>query len=415
MSELNAAVTVPKSNHFKLAAATGVIQTKENPIDLGDYTNFDTVNRFFRYQQLIKSNPYSFIAMKKLKTSLTKGLDFDGKKSLVKEFQTWSKRTNLKNQAMTLAGYLFSAGTFAGRAVGSVDKLKLQPLVNGYMTILPEGYDTTAKSGELLQPEPQYFVVNEGATEMAAGVKEIRYSRDQIIYGTLDEWDSKQLDLKNRETIGLYGESLVEPLEVKIRHYLNIELCYSTFVQKYGMGRYSYTFPFLELMFEKGLLTWPQFQTEITEWMEKNKYLSQNEDLVGIVKATPVDAMGSLDIMQFKNSLENDIKLGFLQSDLSMGDSKGSTYAAGYVSEADRMVVLESLQTVNQNVLQDFIDKRLILLNKSPGSVEVIFDELSLPQMTASEVLEWATTGIIQNDEAREWGGFPKAREVNAE
>jgi len=71
------------------------------------------------------------------------------------------------------------------------------------------------------------------------------------------------------------------------------------------------------------------------------------------------------------------------------------------------MVVLDCLQQTERNVIQDFIDRRLVLLGKTPGSVEVIFDELSMPQMAASEVLEWANTGIIENDEAREWAGFP--------
>ena len=71
------------------------------------------------------------------------------------------------------------------------------------------------------------------------------------------------------------------------------------------------------------------------------------------------------------------------------------------------MVVLDCLQKTEINILQDYIDKRLVLLGKTPGSVQVIVDELSMPQMTASEVLEWANTGIIQNDEAREWAGFP--------
>jgi len=71
------------------------------------------------------------------------------------------------------------------------------------------------------------------------------------------------------------------------------------------------------------------------------------------------------------------------------------------------MVVLENLQINLSNVINDFINRRLVMQGKSPDSVEVIFDELSLPQMTASEVQEWALNGIIDNDEAREWGGFP--------
>jgi len=403
MPTIDAAVSQPRSE-FRLAAAAGVLEKKDNPTEFGDYTNFDTTNRFFRYQQLVKSTPYASIGMMKLKTSLTKGMDFDGKKTVVKEFQKWAKRTNLIGQVQTVAGSLFRDGTFAGRAVGNADKLKLRPLIMGYTTIIPEGFDPKTSGKQLLEPDPKFFIVNEGST---GTVKEIPYRADQVIYGTINEWDSKQLDLKKRETIGLYGESLVDPIELSIRYLHIINQGYVEFVRKYGMGRYSYSFPFMEMLVEKGIISFDKFQKEIDAWMESNKNLSQNEDLVGIAKATPVDAMGKLDVMQFKKALETEIQLGFLQSDLSMGDSKGSTYAAGYVSENSRMVVLENLQLNLSNIVNDFINRRLSLQNKSPDTVEIVFDELSLPQMTAQDMLEWANTGKITDDELREWGGFP--------
>lgn len=404
MVKLNAAIPAQKTN-FTLAAASGILAKKENPTEFGDYTNFDTENRFFRYQQLIKSTPYASIGMKKLKTSLTKGMDFDGKsKKQVEEFRTWSKKVNFVGQARTIAGSLFRDGTFAGITAGNVEKLKLQPLLMGYTTILPQGINPGSSSKTVLKPDPVLFVVNEGGT---GEVKEEKIPADKVVYGVIDEWDSKQLDLKNRETCGLYGESLVDPIELSIRYLHIINQGYVEFVKKYGMGRYSYSFPFMEMLVEKGIITVAKFQEEITKWMEENKNLSQNEDLVGIAKATPIDAMGSLDVMTFKKSLETDIQLGLLQSDISMGDSKGSTYAAGYVSEADRMVVLEGLQKILENIANDFINKRLVMMNKTPDSVEVIFDELSLPQLTAQDMLEWRNTGVITDDELRSWGGFP--------
>lgn len=405
MSTLNAAVTTPQRQGIKLAAATGVLGKKENPASVGDYVNFDTINRFNRYPQLIKSTPYASTGLKKLKTSLTKGMDFDGDSQAdVDEFRSWSKKTNFIGQAQTVGGHLFMNGTFAGICSGNVDRLKLRPLLMGYTTILPEGVTSCSNPGTIMQPEAAQFIVNEGGLGQ---LKETSYPAENVVYGVIDEWDSIQLDIRNRTTCGLYGESLVDPIELSIRYLHIINQGYVEYVRKYGMGRYSYSFPFMEQCFEKGLMNWEQFKQEISTWMEENKYLGQNEDLVGIVKATPVDAMGSLDIMQFKKSLETDIQLGLLQSDISMGDSKGSTYAAGYVSENARMVVLDCLQQTERNVIQDFIDRRLVLLGKTPGSVEVIFDELSMPQMAASEVLEWANTGIIENDEAREWAGFP--------
>lgn len=395
---------------LKLSAAAGVLAKKENPTEFGDYTNFDTVNRFNRYQQLVKSTPYAFIGLKKLKTSLTKGMDFDGSARLVKEFKTWSKKTNFVGQVQTVAGNLFRDGTFAGIYGKDPVKLKLIPLLMGYTSILPDGVQSGGNPGYIMQPEPANFIVNEGGT---GNLKEQVIPAADVVYGVFDEYDSIQEDLRKRLTNGLYGESLVDPIELSIRYLHIINQGYVEYVRKYGMGRYSYSFPFLEMMFEKGLIKWDKFQAEITAWMEANKYLGQNEDLVGIVKATPVDAMGSLNIMEFKRSLETDILIGFLQSDLSMGDSKGSTFAAGYVSENSRMVVLEGLQNNLTNICNDFINRRLAMQGKPQDAVEVTFDELSLPTMTAADMLEWNLNGKITDDELREWGGFPiKAQEA---
>ena len=77
------------------------------------------------------------------------------------------------------------------------------------------------------------------------------------------------------------------------------------------------------------------------------------------------------------------------------------------------MVARKFLQLNLSNIVNDFINRRLVLQNKSEDSVEIIFDELSLPQMTAQEKLtEWVTTGILTKEQALEWGGFPVVEQV---
>jgi glycerol-3-phosphate cytidylyltransferase-like family protein len=90
-----------------------------------------------------------------------------------------------------------------------------------------------------------------------------------------------------------------------------------------------------------------------------------------------------------------------------MGDTKGSTYAAGYVSEEDRMTVLEGLQYVNRNIVQKIINKRLSMLNKSPDIVWVEFDELSKAKLESGDITELYSLGIIDESEVRTRAGFP--------
>jgi hypothetical protein len=179
-------------------------------------------------------------------------------------------------------------------------------------------------------------------------------------------------------------------------------------VQKYGNGRYVFNFELLEKLVEQEIISVDDAQKAIDAWLEEHKNLKQNEDIVGAgMSVVPIDANGSLDVMAFKKSLETDIQIGLFQSPLSMGDSKGSTYAAGYVSEEDRMVVLEGLQHVVENVVQQAVDKRLALLGKPEGTVWVEFDELSKPKLESRDVLEWFNVGVLSKEQLLEWGGFP--------
>ncbi len=90
-----------------------------------------------------------------------------------------------------------------------------------------------------------------------------------------------------------------------------------------------------------------------------------------------------------------------------MGDTKGSTYAAGYVSEEERLVVLEGLQHIVRNIANSAINMRLKLMNKKDDSVWIEFEELSRPQLESRDVIEWYNSGVLKKEQLLHWGGFP--------
>jgi hypothetical protein len=161
-------------------------------------------------------------------------------------------------------------------------------------------------------------------------------------------------------------------------------------------------------MVEAKLLTMDAAQKAIDVWMEAQKNLSENEDICSFgLDVVKLDAKGSLNVLDFKKSLETDIEIGLLQSPLSMGDSKGSTYAAGYVSEADRMVVLEGYQTVfRESIASEMLAHRQVAAGKNPESVEIYFEELSLPELSPDVLIEMRNIGVIDDNELRERTGF---------
>ena len=407
MVELNAA-TPENSNPFRITASIGNVTKKDISSTIGGLQDFDTVNRFTYYQQLDGATPHASVSLDKLSLSLIKGIHYDGKSRDIKDVELWAKKTHFSSQLATASRLFCRDGIYLSKVTGfSGDNIKFSPLLMPSVTLLPEGETpgnvSVRDDYNIMQPPVTQFILNE-ASETYRRV----YKPEEVVYGSYKEWSCVQLDVKNRKTYGIYGMSPMETVELPIRNLLNINEGYVSFVHKYGNGRYQYDFKLLEKMVEAKLLTMDAAQKAIDVWMEAQKNLSENEDICSFgLDVVKLDAKGSLNVLDFKKSLETDIEIGLLQSPLSMGDSKGSTYAAGYVSEADRMVVLEGYQTVfRESIASEMLARRQIAAGKNPESVEIYFEELSLPELSPDILIEMRNIGVIDDNELRERTGF---------
>lgn len=390
----------PEKN-FQLSAAVNTLKKDDKTTSFGGISNFDPNNRFRYYQQLVLSSAYVSVPLWKLGLMLSKGLEFDGKKQVLKDFDLWRKKQNFDEQVATVGRLLCRDGTYIASPVGDALKFSMQPLLMPYTTVLPEGVDLKAKPDDVMMYPIDRIVVGEDKNAPV-----IR-SPDELVYGSVNAWDYVQEDIRQRETYGIYGSSLLDPIELSIRNLLNINKGFVSFVKRYGMGRYHYDHVMLEKLVETGAIT-PDKASDIhTKWLENNKSLSENEDISAVgLKVTPIDAHGSLNVQEFKESLETEIQLGLFQSPLTMGKAAGTTYASGFLVEEDRLVVLEGLQRILENIVNQIINKRLTLMGKTEDSVSVKFEELSKIKLTAAEVQEMFNTGVIEREEFRHWGGF---------
>ena len=398
------AAVKPAVSTGKLAVASTGISRVDTSSTIGGYSNFDTSNRFQYYDDLCDANVHVSTSIWKTGMSLTKGMTINGdKKRDVKEFEAWSERMNLVEQAQTIAFRLIKYGTEVSRYVGNVDNFSIEPLLMAQTSLLPEGVAPKSKPKNIITGNVQNAYINENDAS-----KRISYDADEILYGAWNRYHKVQQDVLKRDTYGLYGASLLEPLISPIRNLLAVTHGYIQFVEKYGNGRYVINFEILNELAKAGIISPDAIGPAIAEFSEKHKYLKANEDIIGAgIEVTPIDANGTLDVLAFKKSLEADIQIGLFQTPLSMGDTKGSTYAAGYVSEEDRMTVLEGLQYVNRNIVQKIINKRLSMMSKSPDTVWVEFDELSKAKLESGDITELYSLGIIDESEVRTRAGFP--------
>ena len=109
-----------------------------------------------------------------------------------------------------------------------------------------------------------------------------------------------------------------------------------------------------------------------------------------------------------KESFESDVQVGLLQSPLTMGKAVGTTYASGYISEADRMVILESIQTIIVETVQsEIIDAQLGAYGAKAGSVIVTVVDLTVPKIDSQTMTDARINGDITEGEYRTSLGLP--------
>lgn len=403
MTALNAALE-DKTNDIMLVAAIEPLYTSETSSKAGFFYNLDTNNAATFREQLAVCNTYVSTSINKYALTVTKGMSFEGSKKAKTAVEDVIKKNNFKNQIHTIARYLIIHGTYAATVDGKGPTFQAKPLLPSALTILPKGVQPGATGDILLEPPIGLFVVNEGSTSKE--VTEVKLDPSEVIYCALNSYDSVQADIRKRKTRGLYGQSPLEPLAPTIRALLDINKGQTEFYKKYGNGYRYYRFSLLEELVKKGM-DLKKAQEAMNNWMEKHKHFSANEDLITYgIDVQRIDASGSLDVMQFKSALETEIMIGLYQSPLTMGQSFQTTYASSYMVEEDRMMVLESNQSIIQSCAQQLLNKLLLSMGFKEDSVTIQFDELSKIKLDPQLVMELANSGWIVKKQLLDYCGF---------
>jgi hypothetical protein len=390
----------------RVQAGIEILNRKNKSTNQGPYQDFDTSNRFRFYSQLATCTPHASISLNKLGFSLVKNARFTGKNRIVKNFEAWSRRTHFLDQLQTIGRLVPRDVIYIAEGMGKdSEKFWMKPLLMPYITILGEGLKPGDQVTDIMQPPISNIVVNE---VLNSGDKQKKtYKPEELVYGTFGAWDYKQPDVLGRETYGIYGASFMEPLAVTIQNFLGLDQGYISFVRKYGLGRYLFDFELLEKLVAEGVITYDEAQAAIDDFNEKHQYLSENEDISALgLKVDAIDAKGSLDIKDFRDSLVAEIQIGLLQSPLVMGKASGTTYASAYMAEEDRMLVLEGLQRTIEDIGNDIINRRLALMKQPEDSIQIEFEKLSRINLTAAEMQEMYNTGVISKYQFQFRTGF---------
>lgn len=409
-----AEVIIGKEGKKYLLAADTAPRTRE-VTTAGAWEGFESTkgNRYKLYEQVGDLNPHISMPLTKLALSLVKGIRFasgDSKnpvdETVIADFNKWAVDIEFRSKLQSLTRLMVKNGTFVGKVVMTKGKegevFDFQPIMMKYTTLLIKGVKPGDKPDIVMTPPIVAAYINEGDKQLEQKIKE-----EDLIYGAIFPYDKPVMDIKGRETYGIYGLSFIDAIHDTFMRYLDLVKGYTEYIRKYGVGRYYYNYKTLEKILEDGDVD--TVKKLLADLRDTVQLLQENEDIVGCgFDIQNLDQSGTnIDIVNFKQSLETDIQVGLLQQPLTMGRSEGTTYASGYVSEADRLIVLEGLQEMIQDMVnKQIIDKRLISMGKEPGSVIVIFEELSQPSIVFKDLLLAYEDGIIARGEMRTRAGL---------
>lgn len=212
-------------------------------------------------------------------------------------------------------------------------------------------------------------------------------------------------DIKNRQTYGIYGKSLLDRIEWRLEFYFDLLESYRKFIQRYGYGRLFIKSEVLAKLIEEG--RWEEAKDALEDIKAKQEEIEENQDIIGIgMDVKQLDTDTGIDILGIKESLEKDIAAYLFSSETLTGKTKGSTYASSYVAMQERIRVLESYRRQIRRQLEQLIRKQAKLWQIRNAEIKVRFEKLDKEKYEAKDIAVLYQAGILEINEARQLAGF---------
>lgn len=381
----------------------------------GEY-RIDNQNQFKRYTQLSLITPHTFIPLAKLGLSIVSGFrldSIDDNKSTLEEIEEWATKIDLRNTIQNIARCTIRDGTVVAniptKPDTGIETIHILPME--YTTLLPAGIEPGQTVTTLIKGDVEKAVMMESEINKD---NRVVMEREEFALFRLFHEGYFTTDILSRETYGIYGISMLEPLTRTIKNLSDLTEGYSSNMRRYGTGRLHIDIPLVEKLRAEGKKE--EAKKVLEAAIASFQTLKKNEDVIsGGANVSTIAGTTAPGVKEMKQSYEMDIHVGLLQSGVSMGDTKGSTYASGYLAEEDRFIILESIQEyIRETTQKEIMDKQLVLLGHEPGAVEIKVDKLDVPYVEYNTLTDAVMNGYISEEEYRLALGFPEKKPEEA-
>ena len=359
-------------------------------------------NKYDRLQQLEQINSRLGIGLIKLGFKLrgpefklfcdqAAGLTNEQQTSILQDANNFTTNLDLQNQFAAAGRLLARDGTVPvlnsadarfgnGEGITTLDYMPMS-----HTTILPiDAEPMTSFQNEeqlweygTLTGEAYQVIIN----ERIQAKREIHLiPNGRVTLMRLMHFGNQVRDIYNRNTIGLYGISLAEMIDPRVKQLEDMMWGFSKAINRYGYGRLQIDNDLLKQQIVEGTVNLKQAAKIMATEQKIMNTLEPNRDLLTIgktVKAIPGGFENASGVIEMIEAVQNDISYGLFETEAGGNRThSGSNRASSQVSDQDANRVLEALRLQVKVGFESIIKRHLELLGYNEVEAQSIRIEL---------------------------------------
>lgn len=371
-------------------------------------------NKFEKYQAFANIDPYVNSSLNELGLTEAKGFAMgiadEAKEGSKSEFKGMLKEANNFARKVDLQQLFCEAGMLMAQD-GSVPMVPVMDesgvsdilfLPMAYTTFLPKGMKPVEAT--ILESTKRYILkggvdtilLNESHSDVQT------YQKDEVVLLRNFYHGYFTYDILNRPTLGLYGRSMLEPLDTTIKYRQNIIHSYQLAIMRYGHMKLWFEYKVLSEMLANHSINIEDAKKAINEVKLEISRIKANEDVVTSgFEIEPIETDNSINIIDIKKSLEQDISNALCSTEAGSGKGAGTTFASAYMAENRKIMAMESmrkiLRTGFENILQRHLEK--VGYKTEAKWIRIKLDPIVEPQIAAADYILLFEKGLLDEQQ----------------
>lgn len=324
-------------------------------------------------------------------------------------------RLKMRPSFCETASLLGQDGTVPVRAIPAGDGkiLKIEQLPMPFVTLLPEGIKPAQDARQAKEEVKGYIkgdvvrvVLNEG-TEIMDDFTDMDNNYILRIFNS--GYITK--DILGRDTYGLYGRSLLEPLVNTARFRANLMYSFEKAVLRYGHMKLAYNYNVVAEMLKAGNID-PKTAKKLTDQLATDVAdIKDGQEIVAAgVEVESIENKGDAHIMETKAAIDDDIRRGLLGMPRGSGGSGSNTFSSIYVFEQSRILVMQNMARQIKEVYEAILQRDLTAQGiEGAEYVRIKLDPIKEPDILVADMITLHEKGLLGDQQLFDTIGLPIA------